>query len=197
MQDGTRLTDEQAGELLPLVRGKVRKFLSGTLRHAETRQDLVQATFVRLLERLPLFDPVRGSLGDFAATVVDSVLVDHVRHQQAAKRDCRRDRVSLNAPIRDADGELTELAQVIAAKDHESSYGRHRLRESEMLDLLLDLSEALHRLAPAQRQFLERLKTDSVADVAEQDGVHRGTGYRRLRSVRKHLQNDALREYLE
>jgi RNA polymerase sigma factor (sigma-70 family) len=189
MSDGTRLTDVQAIDLLPLIRGKVRKFIGGQQRHAEDRRDLIQDVFVGLLDRLHLFDQRRGSLGDFVATVVDSVLLNDFRHQHAAKRDRRRDRISLNAPVRDSDGNLTELARLIAAEDQQI--------ESKLLDLLMDVSEMLRRLAPSQREFCEKLKTGSVAEVAEQEGVARGTGYRRLKSVRTHLQNESLREYLD
>src|SRR5450759_5095462 len=113
MQPDQRLAEEDAQALLPLIRGKVAKFVGRSPRHVHVRRDLVQDAFLRLVSRLPTFNPERGSLAAFAATLVDSVLVDHYRYERCAKRDVRRNACSLNEPVNDEDGDPTELGQTM------------------------------------------------------------------------------------
>jgi RNA polymerase sigma-70 factor (ECF subfamily) len=197
MERVKRLTDEQATGLLPLVRGKVRKFVGDQRRDAELRDDLVQDAFVRILKRLPLYEPDRGSLGDFAATVVDSVLLDHLRHDHAKKRDRRRAGTSLNAPLHGSAEGPTELGATISAEARDASFGRRRRQEQDAVDLLLDVSEMLRQMKPDHRRLCEQLKSVTVAEAAAEEGIARGTGYRRLRSIQRRHQNDGLRKYLD
>jgi DNA-directed RNA polymerase specialized sigma24 family protein len=64
-------------------------------------------------------------------------------------------------------------------------------------DLQIDLLEAIERLPPILKRTAEVLGHFSASEIAEREGVHKGTIYRRLERIRERLDDGTLREYLE
>jgi hypothetical protein len=64
-------------------------------------------------------------------------------------------------------------------------------------DLRLDAELATRGLNAQQQRLCRRLLTQPVAEAAEEEGVHRGTMYRRIRPVREVFQDLGLAEYLD
>lgn len=175
-------TEEEAKELVELVRLKVWIWTRGS--QVKDRDDVVQEVVTRVLEQLPRYDSTRSSLRTFQNRLIDKAYVDHVRHERAAKRGLGRVRCG------------GAFADIIDGQAYRG--GGHCARpQTEQSDLAMDLDKAIRALEPDQQCLCSKIKQKPVSDVAQEEGVARGTIYRRLRSVRAVFDSLQLAEYLD
>jgi RNA polymerase sigma factor (sigma-70 family) len=179
------LTDEQAEDLLQLLRNKARAYS----RCGVEQEDLVQEVMVRILPKLSEFDPARSSLATYVNRLFRRACHDYLRHQGAAKRGRQRT-ISLQTLTRHGH----ELSEYVDAEHHRLEKP-HRSSE-ELRDLAFDLSVATAELEPREQRLCEQLKLHSIPDVADDERVNRGTIYRRMLPVREHLEDRGLSVYL-
>ena len=175
-------TEEQARELVELVRHKVWALTHG--RQVQDTDDVVQEVVIRVLEQLPRYDSKRSSLRTFQNRLIDRAFVDHVRHERAVKRGRNRVRCSSNF-----DG--------VADGQSYRDAGRRTRPHTELTDLAMDLDEATQGLEPGQQCLCAQIKQKPVLEVANDEGVVRGTIYRRLRPIRAAFDSLKLAEYLD
>lgn len=65
-------------------------------------EDVAQQVFIRVWERPTTFDPERGSLRTWLATLAHSRAVDHVRREQAGRRREQRQLIEAPSDVEDA-----------------------------------------------------------------------------------------------
>ena len=178
-----RVTEEQAKELLELVRYKVWAFTRG--RAAADSEDVVQELVTRVLEQLPQFDETRATLRTYQNRLIERALIDHLRREEAAKRGRRSTRRAAHR--------LGELA------DGQGDCRRRNGSRSqiERCDLEMDLESATAVLEPEQQQLCNQIKRKPITEVADDEGVVRGTIYRRLRPIREVFDSLGLAKYLD
>lgn len=182
------LSDLQVEECRKLIRYKVRRFFGRRLSEHDI-EDACSHTMTQVLVKLTKFDPGRGTLVYFMNRVVDSSLVDLARRRKAARRNESRVVQSLNTPLRNDDGELSELWQTLDGQ----TIGRHGTgwrSAVRMGDLRIDLRHAALQLTRQERALLHvKLAGYTVQEMATQFGVGRGTIHRRLKALRVRLQS--------
>jgi RNA polymerase sigma factor (sigma-70 family) len=157
------------------------------------REDLRQQLCVRVLERLPQFDPNQGCFNAFVKLIVKQFASDCRRHQRAQRRDRRGD-ASLNILVEGEEGPL-ELAQTIGRRELNARLKREERPAEETIDLAHDLASVLATLPPRLRTIAERLKDLSASQIAIELNVHSSTVYRDMHQLRERFANAGFQEF--
>src|SRR5688500_925796 len=176
------------------IRRKARQFARQPGFSRTDRDDLQQQLYVRILERLPQFDPRQGCFNAFVKLIVNQFGNNCRRHIRAQIRD-RRDDGSLNVLVDGEEGPI-ELAQTIGRRELNARLNREERPADEAIDLSQDLATFLASLPPRLRQVAERLKEFSVGQIARELKVHRSTIYADIRSLRDRFAIAGFHEYL-
>ncbi len=181
--------------LTALIECKARQLVSKAGYTQDDIKDIEQELIRDLLERLPKFDPAKASLNTFADRVVGRRICNLLRDRQAAMRDWRREAYSLDEEI-EADEGSTVLHE-ISQDEVDLRTGRYDRPEAARAHLQMDLEEVLAGLPPELRQVAGMLRTQSVAEVARELGIPRGTFRDRyLAQIREVFAAKRLDDYL-
>jgi len=197
MHGPNRLSDDEAFRLTRLIRFKVTRRMGRSPWRAHEREDLIQQTLLRVLGAPRHVDPTRPGFSNYLDRMIVSTLVDGHRRDRAAKRAHGSGTRSLQEPAPTDGGRECELLDTISADQQERARGKISRPRRELVDLRLDVDAAIETLSPDERRLCERLKHQSVAEVAAAEDVARGTLYRRLRKMLKRFEDAGLREYCE
>lgn len=143
--------------------------------------DLRQELLVDLCQRLPGFDPGRGSMGAFAGLVIRNqcsrLAVRHHRQRQARGGVA----LSLDAPVA---GGLEPLGWFVAESDGLTAWlGGNRCARVDA-ETRHDVAKVLGALAGDLRALCTALAAKRPEDLARRDGPSRSTLYRRLARLR-------------
>ena len=143
----------------PLVHGVVLKIV----RDPSQAEEVVQEVFVELWRVAPRFDPARGAVTSWVATIAHRRAVDRVRSEQAARNRVERESARAERPH-------DEVADSVVAVD-QSQFDRRRVRR------------ALDRLTSMQREAVELayFGGHTYREVAVLLGVPEGTVKTRIR----------------
>lgn len=150
-----------------IIAAKVRRIAARQV-HEQDRGDLVQHLLLRVLERENQFDPARGTSDAYAAVVVRTSLANYLRDRIAGKRASR------------GTTDAADTFNFIA--DSRSS------RDTEMIDLALDVADVLARLPADLRELAEELKRGTLSDAARALGRPRVSLYPRLAALRREFE---------
>lgn len=159
-------------------------------------EDVEQKLFLKLAKHLPCDNPDAPQWKAFVATTVKRCIANMVRDTRAEKRDHRRVR-SIHVVIGVDDDGPVELADTIG--DHEVPVRRLRSRRNsqELASLRMDLDDLTAELRDARhREFMQRLKHDSISQVARDMDLPPTTLGSWLRKLRQKFEDTGLRDYL-
>ena len=154
--------------IAPLVHGVVLKIV----RDPSQTEEVVQEVFVELWRVAPRFDPGKGTVTSWVATIAHRRAVDRVRSEQAA-----RNRVEREASR--AERAYDEVADSVVALD-QSQFERRRVQR------------ALDRLTSMQREAVELayFGGHTYREVAVLLGVPEGTVKTRIRDGMSRLRDE-------
>jgi RNA polymerase sigma factor (sigma-70 family) len=191
-------SDAQNG-IDPFTQGFVRKSarqLAGKFGFTEQdRDDIEQRLYLKLTRHFHEADPDDPIWKAFVAKTVRRHLANMIRDNQARKRDHRRAR-SLHTNIGTEDGPV-ERAMTVASTDVPSRRASQRRNENDLANLRMDIADAIADLdSHAHRDLCERLKHDSLSQVARDLGIPRTTVDAWRRKVRCRFEDCALEDYL-
>ena len=172
--DTNRQNETLPPYLTALIECKARQLVGKAGYTPDDLKDIEQDLIRDLLERLPKFDPAKASINTFADRVVGRRICNLLRDRQADMRDYRREAFSLNAEI-DTDEGSTERHEFISQDEVDLRTGRYDRTEVERACRQMDLAAVLDGLTPELRRVAEMLMTQSVAEVARELGIARGT----------------------
>ena len=142
-------------------------------------QDIRQELVLRVVQRAHLFDPDRGSVNTFVATVVKSAAAMMCRDRKRRKRAAGLNLQSLDGSTLKDDGEERTLLDVLVDDDLRRRHGGYGASEKERRDASSDTLRTLDRL-PARLRRIARLWMDGENEVS----IARNLGISR-RQVRK------------
>ena len=179
-----------------LIRRKARELVRRAGYSSSDTEDIEQELTLVLLRRLGKFDPSVAHYNAFVTTVVERYAATILQHGSAEMRTHRRNGGSLNVTVTDDDGHTVELVATICSSQQSLRTGQHQLTHEEASDLMRDVADVLEQLPPQLRELCERLKHDSISDVARELGVSRKTLYRRLTRIRERFEKAGMRDYL-
>jgi len=179
-----------------LVRRKARQLIGRAGFTKSDREDIEQEFWLKLVKHLSSFDPRQGHRHAFVTTVVERCAATLLRNKTAEKRDHRRVR-SLNVVIADDEHEgPVELGDTVSRRELDARLGHAPRDEHDLAQLALDIASVIASLSPEMRELAERLKTDSVSQIARDLGVPRTTLNDRVRELRRRFEDAGLRDYL-
>ena len=115
----------------PLVHGVVLRIV----RDPSQSEEVVQEVFVELWRIAPRFDPEKGTVSSWVATIAHRRAVDRVRSEQSARNRIERESARVERPH-------DEVAESVVAVD-QTQFERRRVRR------------ALNRLTSMQREAVE------------------------------------------
>jgi RNA polymerase sigma-70 factor, ECF subfamily len=122
-------------DLYDAVAGRVHGVVLKIVRDPSQTEEVVQEVFVELWRVAPRFDPARGTVAAWVATIAHRRAVDRVRSEQAGRNRVEREAARVERPHDD-------VAEGVIARD-QSQFERHRVRR------------ALDRLTSMQREAVE------------------------------------------
>lgn len=189
-REGSSVSSRAAHEPLDsFTRGYVRKRArgligSGGFRHGD-REEIEQTLLLKLAAHLDRADPDDPKWKAFVAKTVRRHIATMIRDREAAKRDHRRVR-SIHAVIGADDEGPIELTAVLLDHETPGRRGRERRSPQAVAELRLDVAACVASLPDERfREFCERLKHDSIAQVARDMGVPRTTLNTWLEKIRR------------
>jgi DNA-directed RNA polymerase specialized sigma24 family protein len=183
------------GRLQNFVRKKARQIIARTGRTLEDPRDLEQEIWLRLVPRLPRYDPTQGKPGAFIRVVGQRIALNLIRERCAQKRD-RGGEQSLDVAVPTHDGSLANLGQDLSQEDHDRRLGKKSRTDQELCQLLLDLEEQLAQMPPLRRELAELLKQVSLSAAARKLGRSVGKMRISVSLILRHFEEVGLRDYL-
>ena len=161
------------------------------------RDEIEQRLYLKLTARLGQADPDDPKWKAFVAKTVRRHIASMIRDNRAQKRDHRKTSALHTVVDVDEDGPIT-LAETLSERECKARRGWSFRSASELADLAMDLAACMEELPdPRHREFCERLKHDSIAQVARDMGIPRTTLNAWLRKVRERFEERGLKDYLE
>jgi len=170
-----------------LVRYKARQLCRKPGFSRSDRDDLEQSLLLDLLKRLPDFDPRRAQLNTFIDRIVNRKVASILRHHKAEKRSRDREECSLNEPVLDVDARVVDRHQTTPEATKDSFRWR---------DMHQDIALVLQRLPEVVQLIALGLAHGSVASIAREHGMSRGTVNKHIESLRRACEDADLRDYL-
>jgi len=160
------------------------------------REDIEQELRLKLLMHFAGYDPRQGHWHAFVTALVERQAANLLRAKRAEKRDHRSVRSLSMEVAEDAEEGPVELADTISPRHLASRLGRATREERELAELAMDVSDVIAGLPPELRELAQRLKTDSLSQIARDLGVPRTTLADRVRKLRRCFEQAGLRDYL-
>ena len=160
-------------------------------------RDLQQTLIIEYLERLPGFDPRRGSPTTFSNVVINRAIATIIESQTASRRDYRRCQHSLNAGWNGRTPNPPEVIETISDDEYSARIGRRSRRFEQSLHLRHDVQRAVTGLPPELSRICRLLMAvDGLGTVAKAAGISRATLHRRMRAIRDAFSHARLFSYL-
>ncbi len=178
-----------------IIRRKIKQLIGRAGFTRQDWEDLEQDMILRVLQSLRSFDPTQAHRNKFITAVVERYVANILRDKQARKRDHLRI-TSINVMINITEEGPTELAQTIGQRELDARRGRHPRSDEELAQLVRDMAESISKLPAELRVLAERLKTESVSDIARDMGIPRTTINEIVRRLRWRFGNGGLKNYL-
>ncbi len=144
----------------------------------DIRQDLITDAFARLAA----FDPARGSIGAFVATVMAHRATRIMRRVIAERRMFGFEPTSIDAPIND--GESDTLAETIASDGGLGAVWGQAGEGASTSAIRLDVERCLGALDRGDGVLCAALTTRSVDELAAEGHGSRAGLYRRIQTLR-------------
>lgn len=155
------------------------------------REDIEQDLRLHVLEAMPKFDG-RRKLIAFATHVIKNEVATIIKRRTAQKRGDGNAPVSLDA-TRDSDG--TPVFS-ISEGDGNRRIGQDRKHFTDIVDLGIDIADALADQPDALRDLCENLQSRNPTDIQRETGIPRGTLYDRRAKVEEIFRMAGLDDYL-
>lgn len=167
-----------------LIRRKADELVAeGTFPPSE-REDVIQNMTLTLLEQSANFDPQRAKWSTYVKETVHRIAVSLRRREDAECRRGRRDVASLSVLIPDEDGQLVELGATVSEAEYDAGLGRQRPSHTDAIDLTLDTQAVIDRLPENLREIAQRLKHQTVSQVAREMSIPRTTLLHHISKIR-------------
>lgn len=178
---------DPSGCLAKLIKHKARKISHRPGMSRSDAPDLAQIAWVGVVEALPSYDPSRGSLMAFLASVVENALASHLRWRFAEMRSPLREECSLNEMVRDPEGNLVERHELIEAAGYDPT---------ERIDREFDVATVLARMPDDLRAVAITLAHGTVHSTSKALGISRPAVERAMEQIRVVFEDADLRAYL-
>lgn len=174
------------------IRKKSRQLVGKRGFRAADREDIEQQLYLKLTPYLHQADPESPRWKAFVAKTVRHQIVRMIQHNEREMRDHRRVG-SIHDLVAGDDNEPVEMAQTIGENETPRRRSQVHRTDQDCADLRIDLDACVEGLEdPRFRGFCERLKYDSITQVASDLGIPRTTANAWLAKIREQLRDHEL-----
>lgn len=142
-------------------------------------EDLRQDLILDALVRMRVFNPARGTVGAFLATVMGHKAQRIGRHLRADRQFFGFQPLSLDSPVSNADG--ATLVETIANEAGLWAQAEHSVSTAEVR---IDVAQCMAALEHPDVELCHGLMHHTIDDLADAGFGSRATLYRRLRAIR-------------
>lgn len=161
------------------------------------RDEIEQRLYLKLAARMDQADPDDPKWKAFVAKTVRRHIASMIRDNQAEKRDHRRS-CSIQMVVGTEDDMPITLAEAMSEQECKARRGWCLRSPQDLTELAMDLATCTEELPdPRHREFCERLKHDSIAQVARDMAIPRTTLNAWLRKLRERFEERGLKDYLD
>jgi RNA polymerase sigma-70 factor, ECF subfamily len=178
-----------------IVRRKVKQLIGLAGFTEQDRRDLEQDFFARVLQGMRSFDSTIAHRNKFVTTIVERYVANVLRNKRAEKRDHRRI-CSLHVMVDIGEKDNAEMAQTIGQRELDARRGRHPRSGEELAQLVQDLADVMTTLPDELRGLAERLKTQTVSEIARDMAIPRTTLNESVRRLRQRFVDSGLKDYI-
>jgi RNA polymerase sigma-70 factor (ECF subfamily) len=180
-----------------VIRIKARQLVGKAGFTEADREDLAQEMRLDLWRRLPKFDAKKKvKINTFVARVVEHKIASIIEARKAGLRDYRRQRCSLNDPLKTPAGKPAERGDTVDENERWRRTGCPSRSAKDLRDLANDVAAAISNLPPDLRDLCYRLMNQTPTEAAQDAGIPRGTLYESIEMLRRRFEKADLREYL-
>jgi DNA-directed RNA polymerase specialized sigma24 family protein len=172
-----------------LIRIKAKQLVRRPGFSRSDQPDVEQDLSLYLLSQASRFDPARGSLNTFVASVVNSAVAMLVRERGRVKRNPAGDVEvqSLEEKVEQADGPPAPLWAIVSIVDLERRTGGDSLSDIELFELLESVGAAIASLPPELQRVCRSLKKRNRTDTERELKMSRRNLDTAIDSIRQHL----------
>ena len=150
-------------------------------------EDLQQDLMLAYLTAWPSFDAAKGDPRSFIKATVNNAAINIVKAAESEKRWTGHKERSLFSIISSADDSLT-LEDVLASDEVWSN--------PFSADLGMDIDRAIALLKPKQAEICNQLKEKTIAELAKETSISRGSINNALKNLREIAEKMGLEVYL-
>ncbi|HKZ20276.1 MAG TPA: hypothetical protein VJQ57_09215 [Acidimicrobiia bacterium] len=150
---------------------------------AHEAEDFQQELRLHLFRQRRLHDPARGKWTTFVRTVIQRKAAALLQKAKAQRRARWREVASLDEdfPETQNSSDSFDLQSYLAVTSSQWTL-------EAGIHLRVDLSRAVNRMRPAQRDLARSLMVERVSEVSKRTGIPRSTLYERMTELRENLQ---------
>ena len=178
-----------------LIRRKARQLARKDTFSPTDREDVEQELWLHLCQRLPQFNPAKGTIYAFVVTILERRTATLLRRYEAPKRDSRRCS-SLSKNLGAGPAGQVELAATLTAEAADRRLGRASRPAQQRLDAADDVAVVVAQLTPELRAVCEATQLGTRTAAAQALGLPRTTFSARLVKLRRIFSEAGLQEYL-
>ena len=179
-----------------LIRRKARQLVGRAGWTAQDVPDLEQEIWCSLLKCLKGVDRGKEDMSAFIATVVKHTIVNMLKARNVAKRDWRKESVSLDDFLEDTKGNIFERWHILDQAGIQNDMTDYR-SEEELSNLRIDMSLAMKSLPESLRRLAQTLEKHTVLELSRRSGIPRSTIYDAIQKIRKHLEEAGFVDYMK
>lgn len=179
------------------IRSKVRQLIGRAGFREADHHDLLQDFALDLLQRRKKFNSEAANWEAFVVVVCENRYATILEHHQAEMRSHEREAGSLNRPIKDAEGNRTEVGATVSDSQQARRTGQYPRSHEEVWDLAQDVADVLDQMPPRMRRVCGILMRDSKAAAARELGISQGALYEILGRILTRFEKAGLRDHLQ
>lgn len=179
------------------IKLKVRQLIKRCGFDASDREDMEQELALHLFQHLQKYDPERGTMKTFIICVVENKARIMIRVRNRRIKNLDFPLFSLNEEIPEEDGfGVMQRVEAIDGEDYLLRTGLLSRPTMELLEMRVDIERILDTLPQSLQEICERLKTQTVTQIAAETGASRQQVYERIRKLRGIFDEAGLKDYL-
>ena len=184
-------------QITDLITRKAQR-LMGHYRFTESDQDdIVQTITFDVLRKRSRVNATRAQDMAFLICLVEHAVADLIAARKAACRDYRREEGALDQWQKDPFGDWALRGEMFTEEDAGRRVGWPSSSQEDRRDLLIDMSEAVSKLSPRDREIFEQYAAlRSARAVGKAMDLHHSTVCDALAQIKEHFQKSGLEAYL-
>jgi RNA polymerase sigma factor (sigma-70 family) len=151
-------------------------------------QDIQQELVLHVVQRAHLFDPARGGVNTFIATVVESAAAMLCRDRKRLKRAAGLNLQSLEGSTLQDEGEEKTLLDVLVDDDLRRRQASYGASDEERCDASADTAEVLSRLSSPLRKVARlQMAGENEVSIARTLGISRRQARKAIEKICEHF----------